>query len=552
MSLKKSSQEKLNSSATKLPPQQKKPKRKKKKQPKQTADDADNYASIEMSPGSSKENGNDNNREMIAENLYSYDTLPPITIQGSSKFTPGSDEPRSLKSSGRKGSRRQLDYSLPPSRERSSSLTLDSGIEFRKSVGVPGGHIARQHDPECKPYGEHVPTSEYIKPYKFDVREEDLIGYAMAKDTEKPDWDSRFVCEESLKRPNSGGSTPSVQSRSLNRPDSGSSRSLQSRRSGSSSRSLQSRSKESSNIDRRQVHTCPTLPRASKEDGNNSSGQEKVKSATHPPSTAPASSTSTRTTDSFPIDSPQTYTHSSYLQTSASVGTLPRVVDDTPTPRSVSEWIGSECLPPTPLPRDLLDEAARLWSNLVSELRESGSDIQYSELSDVAGISKPTAEIKSVVFFLAVLSGYKADWEGCKRSLFRHLFPLLKFVKEADPAAVSVRRLRKALKLQSKELSSASVASMRNVHPSAAKLLRWVLAFSAVSKLVVSADRHRKNVQRKAHEGSGGDTFALPFSETASSDPSDPRDDQEVASEEYRDDFGNDDTADGEVEGKRE
>ena len=40
--------------------------------------------------------------------------------------------------------------------------------------------------------------------------------------------------------------------------------------------------------------------------------------------------------------------------------------------------------------------------------------------------------MEAIVFFIGALLGVKAEWETIQRSLFRQLYPLLKFFKQVQ------------------------------------------------------------------------------------------------------------------------
>lgn len=147
---------------------------------------------------------------------------------------------------------------------------------------------------------------------------------------------------------------------------------------------------------------------------------------------------------------------------------------------------------------DLVLEAEQLWTTIFGELREAGADIQYAELVELASMSHPHILVESVVIYLCLLLGIKPDWETAKRSLFKQVFPLLKFIREVDPVTIPPRRLKKARRLKDTSLGALSIHSIEVLNKSASKVMRWVLAFDAIAKVILSAEKRRKQLKRSA------------------------------------------------------
>eukprot|EP01041_Mallomonas_annulata_P000444 gene444-797_t len=316
---------------------------------------------------------------------------------------------------------------------------FEDGIEFRRcGVGSPGGHIARQLENPPQPYGQSI-QKETIKPYNYDIKDKTFYDFGVRKVSEKPDWDGRFISEKSLLNENSN---------------------------------TQDGSQLNNNLQQDQRNMRQEVEQLTHKEGG---GWKTPMSSKNSPTVA------------MPVQlvSAPTGNGLDYLAPSISSSRS----------QSYNQSQNQQHSPKKPSD-DLISEAERLWSKMIQELRESGNAIQYSELVEIATLAKPPGMVQSVVFYVGMLLGIKTDWESVRRTLFRQLYPLLKFLKEVDPASIPHRRLKKALKLKQREIGNLSVASMESVHRAASKLMRWVLAFNTIAKLILSAEKRRKALNK--------------------------------------------------------
>lgn len=79
-----------------------------------------------------------------------------------------------------------------------------------------------------------------------------------------------------------------------------------------------------------------------------------------------------------------------------------------------------------------VDSAERVWNSMVGSLREVGAKIKYKDLaamSDLHGRDAPP-DLVAVVSYVSVLLGLAPNWQAAKRSLFKELVPLQKFLQE--------------------------------------------------------------------------------------------------------------------------
>lgn len=314
---------------------------------------------------------------------------------------------------------------------------LNDGVEFRRAIGSPGGHIARE-DPDFQLSGNSKPPSP-IKAFQFQTTHpKSLLKYPSKKFTIRPEWNSRFVLESPLSEP-------------IKKKD------------------------KSFSVDQ-------PLPSIRLRDEIQNYIEAKPE---------------------------EVYTPTAHLN----VNTLEEDQDEVGHASGLDDSMSA-------ISMDLVLEAERLWATIFSELRDAGTDIQYAELVELASVSHPHILVESVVGYLCILLGIKPDWETAKRSLFKQIYPLLKFIREVDPVTIPPRRLKKARKLKETNLGALSVQSIEVLNRSASKLMRWLLAFDSIAKVILSADKRRKQLKRLAGHGRDrGTTSALedPNEETVES-----------------------------------
>lgn len=76
--------------------------------------------------------------------------------------------------------------------------------------------------------------------------------------------------------------------------------------------------------------------------------------------------------------------------------------------------------------------AAKLWVNLIRELRMSAVDVVYSDIVAFLRFWRhhPNRSAEPITRYLCCVLGIKPSTEAAERSLYQELFPLLKFLRE--------------------------------------------------------------------------------------------------------------------------
>lgn len=77
-----------------------------------------------------------------------------------------------------------------------------------------------------------------------------------------------------------------------------------------------------------------------------------------------------------------------------------------------------------------VEEARHRWQSLVVDLHVIASDIRYPNLVELASMREPPDSVVSIVGFIGVLLGLQPDWPSSRRSLFKELLPLQRFLRE--------------------------------------------------------------------------------------------------------------------------
>ena len=120
----------------------------------------------------------------------------------------------------------------------------------------------------------------------------------------------------------------------------------------------------------------------------------------------------------------------------------------------------------------LVRAAAGVWDGLIDNLREAANAIQYRDLVELARMREPPAVILPIVGYVSVLLGLTPSWLSARRSLFKELVPLQKFLREVDPMSIPIRRVRKAYELKDNTMSGWDEESVMAFSHAGAKLIR--------------------------------------------------------------------------------
>ena len=148
--------------------------------------------------------------------------------------------------------------------------------------------------------------------------------------------------------------------------------------------------------------------------------------------------------------------------------------------------------PTAPMPQHMVTKAESLWMKMVKELRCSALDIVYKDIATVSSLPAPTDHVKKVISYICHLFGLSPSWDSAKKTLFKEIFAVLKFLREMEPLTIPKRRLKKAIKLKETGMLGVTDESLRRSCPEAAKLLRWINAFNAIALLILRAIAKKK------------------------------------------------------------
>jgi hypothetical protein len=76
------------------------------------------------------------------------------------------------------------------------------------------------------------------------------------------------------------------------------------------------------------------------------------------------------------------------------------------------------------------EDAQRMWSEKISVIRRCGQSVQYSDITKFSTTFTSNRKLLGVAKYLCALLGVQSKEDAIRRSLFRELFPLLKFLRE--------------------------------------------------------------------------------------------------------------------------
>jgi hypothetical protein len=120
----------------------------------------------------------------------------------------------------------------------------------------------------------------------------------------------------------------------------------------------------------------------------------------------------------------------------------------------------------------LVRTAAGVWDSLIENLAAAADAIMYRDLVEVSNMREPPATVETVIGYLCVLLGLTPTWAIARRSLFKELVPLQKFLREVDPMSIPLRRVRKAYELKENVLGSVTEEQATNINVSVGKLMK--------------------------------------------------------------------------------
>jgi hypothetical protein len=141
----------------------------------------------------------------------------------------------------------------------------------------------------------------------------------------------------------------------------------------------------------------------------------------------------------------------------------------------------------------LVRTAAGVWDSLVENLYAAAEAVMYRDLVEVANMREPPASVVTIVGYLCVLLGLTPSWQVARRSLFKELIPLQKFLREVDPMSIPIRRIRKAYELKENVLCGVSEDEAAEVSASVGKLMKWICCFQKLADLMLSVEQRRRD-----------------------------------------------------------
>lgn len=160
--------------------------------------------------------------------------------------------------------------------------------------------------------------------------------------------------------------------------------------------------------------------------------------------------------------------------------------------------------PPAQIEKKIAHQAIEMWKSALTTLRLRGKEIVYEDVAQFSKRWKRSESLREKVVYVSILLGLKSgDPKMTQRSVFRELYTLLKFFREANPLTLPKRRVVKANNHYD------SCIAVRKAGDTEAQpdeenafemnILRWIDAMQAIFAIILNA-KHRHEIMNANYD----------------------------------------------------
>lgn len=91
-------------------------------------------------------------------------------------------------------------------------------------------------------------------------------------------------------------------------------------------------------------------------------------------------------------------------------------------------------LPPISPPLELVEQVRGVWGDMVKNLREIAASLLYKDMNEIVTLIDPPPIVESLVGYVGILMGSSPNWIAMKRTIFKELIPVQKFIQDVSLA----------------------------------------------------------------------------------------------------------------------
>mmetsp|Transcript_17979 Transcript_17979/g.30080 ORF Transcript_17979/g.30080 Transcript_17979/m.30080 type:complete len:502 (-) Transcript_17979:110-1615(-) len=169
--------------------------------------------------------------------------------------------------------------------------------------------------------------------------------------------------------------------------------------------------------------------------------------------------------------------------------------------------------PPAQIEKKVAHQAIAMWKSALTALRLRGKEIVYEDVAKFSKRWKRSESLRDKVVYISILLGLKSgDPKMTQRSVFRELYTLLKFFREANPLTLPKRRIIKANNHYDNCISKRKVDDTEDTEDTndnqkeeekenafEIHILRWIDAIQAIFAIILNA-KHRHDIMNSHYD----------------------------------------------------